>query len=141
MQQQQQQEQGELELGGTFLEALRDDVKALGGATSVGAWFIPEKSQEAQRNYVNDRLSAARRDRFSHDQVELIMRRAVNRRGFSAAHFYLCDAIGTERPKPKDPAAQRERAMERFSAAAELLDKSVEELKRLNVTLPLRKVG
>lgn len=138
---QQPREQGELELGGTFLEALRDDVKALGGATAVGAWFIPEKSQEAQRNYVNDRLSAARRDRFSNDQVELIMRKAVNRRGFSAAHFYLCDAIGTERPKPKDPDAQLARAMQRFVDAAEGLNASVDELKRLNVALPLRKVS
>jgi hypothetical protein len=141
MEQRGEQAQGELELGGTFLEALRDDVKALGGATGVGAWFIPERSQEAQRNYVNDRLSAARRDRFSDDQVELIMRRAVHRRGFSAAHFYLCDAIGTERPKPKDPQAQRDRALERFTAAAELLGGCVEDLKRLNITIPLRKVG
>ena len=125
----------------SYLEALRDDVKALGGSTAVGAWFIPEKSTEAQRNYVNDRLSAGRRERFSDDQVQLIMRRAVARRGYSAALAYLCDAVGMERPKPKDPNAERERAMARFVEAVGGLERSVAELKRFGVTIPLRSVG
>lgn len=135
-----QEHQGELPLD-SYLEALRDDVKALGGSTSVGKWFIPEKSDEAQRNYINDRLSSGRRERFSDDQVQLIMRRAVQRRGFSLAHYYLCDAIGTERPKPKDPEAERQRAMARFAEAVDRLQGTADDLKRLNINIPLRKVG
>lgn len=135
-----EQEQAELPLD-SFLEALRDDVKALGGSTAVGRWFIPERSDEAQRNYVNDRLSAGRRERFSQLQIEMIMRRSVERRGFSSAHHYLCDAIGTERPKAKDPEAARDRAMTRFVEATESLEKSLAELKRLGVPLPVRRVA
>lgn len=134
------QEQEELPLE-SYLEALREDVKALGGSTAVGKWFIPEKSDEAQRNYVNDRLSSGRRDRFSDDQVQLIMRRAVARRGYSAALNYVCDVVGTERPKPKDPNAERERAMARFVEAAGSMQRVAEDLKRLGVTIPLRSVG
>jgi hypothetical protein len=135
-----EEKQGELQLD-SWLEGLRDDVKALGGSTSVGKWFIPEKSDEAQRNYINDRLSGNRRERFSDSQIELIMRRAVQRRGYSAAHYYLCDALGTERPRPKNPEAERARAMERFADAVERLQVAAEELKRRGVTIPLRSVG
>lgn len=119
----------------SFLEGLRDDVKALGGSTSVGKWFIPEKSQDAQRNYVNDRLSSERLARFSDEQIELIMRRSVTLRGYSAAHLYLCDSLGTERPKAKNPETERERAMERFRESAALVKSAVEDLKRLGVPL------
>jgi hypothetical protein len=115
----------------SFLDALRDDVKALGGSTSVGAWFNPEKSQQAQRNYVNDRLSDERRERFSDEQLELLMRRAIQRRGYSAAHWYRCDVLGTERPRPKNPETEKERAMAAFVQAAATVKGAVEELKRL----------
>lgn len=134
-----EQEQAELPLD-SFLEGLKEDVRTLGGSTKVGRWFIPEKSDEAQRNYVNDRLSAARRERFTDDQVELIMRRAVQSRGSSGALNYLCDRLGMERPKPKDPELERRRAMERFSEAADRMYSAVEELKRHNISVPLRKV-
>lgn len=124
----------------SYLESLREDVKTLGGSTKVGAWFIPEKSQEAQRNYVNDRLSSARRERFTDDQVELIMRRAIQARGHSDALNYLCDRLGMERPKPKDPELERRRAMERFAEAADRMSAAVDDIKRLNISMPLRKV-
>lgn len=135
-----QEQQGELPLE-SFLESLRDDVKALGGSTAVGKWFQAEKSDEAQRNYVNDRLNGARRERFSEAQIELIMRRAVARRGYSAALYYLCDIVGAERPKAKDPEAARERAMARFVDAVDRLEAATSEAKRLGLAVPLRRVG
>jgi hypothetical protein len=122
-------------------DALRDDVKALGGAKEVGAWFIPEKSVEAQRNYVNDRISENRRERFQEDQVELIMRRAIDKRGYSAALWHECDVLGVERPKAKDPESERDRAMRSFVAATKSLERSIEEVKRLGVAIPLRSIG
>jgi ATP phosphoribosyltransferase regulatory subunit HisZ len=127
---------------GSFNAALRDDVLALGGATRVGAWFT-KKSQDAQRNYVNDRLSADRRGRFKQEQIELIMRRAVELRGFSAAHYYLCDSIGAQRPGEKDPESERDRAKRAFITAADKVDNATKELRhamqeldRLGVDLP-----
>lgn len=87
----------------TYLEALKDDVTACGGAKEVGQWFWPEKTFENRRNRVNDRLNAERDERFTNDQERLIMRRARERRGFSAAICFLCDDAGFERPKPKHP--------------------------------------
>ncbi len=125
----------------SFLEALRDDVGALGGPKAVGEWFQAEKSIEARRNYVNDRLNCERRERFSEEQLELIMQRAVKARGYSAAHYYLCDRLGTERPKIKDPESERDRAMAAFVQGARQMERVVEELKRLGVQMPFRSVG
>lgn len=138
-----QQQQGEMFVGPweSYLEALKDDVKHLGGSKAVGAWFIPEKSVEAQRGYVNDRLSPERRERFSEEQENLIMRRAIQARGYSAAHWYRCDALGTERPKPNDPETERERAQRAFAGAVDSLGRAIEELKRQGVSIPLRNVA
>lgn len=85
------------------LDALRDDVAACGGSKEVGHWFWPDKSVEAARNEVNARLNVERRERFTDDQKRLVMRRARERRGFSATVFYICDDTGFERPKPLNP--------------------------------------
>lgn len=95
------------------LDALREDVEACGGSKAVGSWFWPDKSVEASRNEVNARLNTERRERFTDDQKRLIMRRAREKRGFSAAVFYICDDTGFERPRavnPADEAAQLQRA-------------------------------
>lgn len=91
----------------SYLEALRDDVNACSGPKEVGHWFWPEKSPETRRNSVNDRQNTEKRDRFSDDQVQLIMRRTRERRGFSAAVTFICDHTGFERPKSKDPENER----------------------------------
>lgn len=136
-------QQGELIIGPweSRAEALRDDIKALGGSKAVGAWFIPEKSVEAQRNYVNDRVSDDRRERFSDEQLELIRRRAIATRGYSASFWHECDVLGVERPKAKDPETERERAMREFVAAVDRLDRVRQDLQRQGVSLPLRSVG
>lgn len=85
------------------LDALRDDVNACGGPKDVGAWFWPDKTVENRRNRVNDRLNGERTERFTDDQKRLIMRRARERRGFSATLSFICDDTGFERPKPKNP--------------------------------------
>ena len=97
----------------SYFEALRDDVNACGGPKAVGEWFWAEKSIEARRNMVNDRLNGERRDRFTDEQERLIMRRARERCGFSAALAYVCDETGFERPRPlnlADEKAELERA-------------------------------
>jgi hypothetical protein len=137
------QQQAELFVGpwDSFLEALRDDVNACGGSKEVGEWFWKEKSTEARRNCVNDRLNAERRDRFTDEQVELIMRRAVQKRGYSAAHWYRCDVVGTERPKAVRLEDEQARARQQLVQAAEQVQRAVEQLAKLGIPVNLRNVG
>ncbi len=108
----------------SYLAALRDDVDACGGPKEVGGWFWPEKTVENRRNRVNDRLNSDRGERFTEDQERLIMRRARERRGFSAAVYSICDDTGFERPKPKNP---KDEALELQSRA----ERTLAELKQI----------
>ena len=116
----------------SFRDALRDDVQALGGPKEVGRILFPEKPVDQARNALNDRLNVERRERLSDEQEQMIMRLARERRGFSAAICYLCDAAGFERPRalnPEDERAKRERELIETIRTAERL---TEELRRLS---------
>jgi hypothetical protein len=121
----------------SYLDALRDDVIAVGGSKEVGEWFWREKTPEARRNCVNDRLNAERRERFTDEQEQLIMRRAVQKRGYSAAHYYRCDVLGTERPKALRIEDQQEKAQREFVEAVARFERSVQTLKALGVVVPI----
>lgn len=96
-----------------YFEALRDDVRALGGPKVVGKWFWQEKEPEAARNALNDRLNATRRERLSDEQERLIMRRAREVRGFSAALNFICRDAGFDNPRPRNPAEELSEVMAR----------------------------
>ena len=120
----------------SFLEALRDDIQELGGPKAVGEWFLPEKSIEVRRNFVNDRLNAERRERFSDEQVELIMRKAVQKRGYSAAHWHRCDVLATDRPPAIRIEDERDRMRKAFVSAVANLGQIEKRMRELGVELP-----
>lgn len=115
----------------SYLEALRDDVRAIGGAKEVGHTFWPQKDMEAARNAVNDRLNAERRERFENDQERYIMRKARELRGFSAALCYLCDDTGFQRPVAKNPIDELAKHQAAFVEAVKSAQSIVKQLERL----------
>lgn len=115
----------------SFLEALRDDVKAIGGSKSVGGKFWPEKDLHAAANLVNDCLNANRRDRFNEDQERYIMRKARELRGFSAGICFLCDDTGFERPLAKNPVDEIAKRQQEFIDAVRTAERVSHELQRL----------
>lgn len=122
----------------SYLDALKDDVMACGGSKVVGQWFWPDKLFETARNSVNDRLNSEKRDRFNDDQVRLIMRKARDARGYSAALNYICDETEFERPKPKNPKdealALQERAERTLVEMRQIIDRQ-ERLTRAPLAL------
>jgi hypothetical protein len=107
----------------SYRAALREDCKAIepspAWAKVVGKLFFPEIADpvEAGRR-LNDKTNPNREDRLSDDQERLIMRLAIERRGFSAAHDYLSDEIGMERAKARD---RKDEALELQSRAERTL--------------------
>jgi hypothetical protein len=67
---------------------------------------------------LSDKTNPHREDRLSDEQERLIMRLAVERRGYSAAHDYITDEIGMERAKPKE---RRDEAGELLARGESLL--------------------
>ncbi len=114
-----------------FLDALRDDVKAIGGSKAVGHTFWPEKDVTAAGNAVNDRLNPDRRDRFTDEQERFVMRRARALRGFSAAVCFICDDTGFERPTAKNPEDEIAKRQREFIDAVKRVERIGHELQKL----------
>lgn len=119
----------------SYLEALRDDVNAVGGPKAVGETFWPEKSVEARRNSVNDRLNSDKRDRFSDEQERYIMRAAKRARGFSAAICFIADDTEFERPKPRSADDDRAQALRTIAAASGDLKRALEVIERVGIPM------
>jgi len=122
-----------------FNAALRDDVQALGGAKAVGMLLWPEKDPLAARNKLNDTLNAERRERLSHEQEQMIMRKAREIRGFSAALYSLCDEAGFKRPEPRDPLDEAAQLQREFIASVEIQKRIASKLEALTQS-PIRAV-
>jgi hypothetical protein len=100
----------------------------------------PEKSDPiAARNKLNDALNPERRDRLSHEQEMLIMRKAKEVRGWSAGIFYLCDEAGFDRPQPKDPQDEQAKRQREFINAVKVLERLAPQLMQ-QTTQPLQAV-
>jgi hypothetical protein len=124
----------------SFEEALRDDVKALGGLKKVGPVFWPEKDTEGAARSLADKLNSGRRDRLTDEQERFIMRRAREVRGFSAALYYICDDTHFDRPKAKVPEDERDSLLRTANSLAQGLKQCVDRLERLS-TPPLHSIG
>jgi hypothetical protein len=114
-----------------YLDALRDDVMAIGGFKVVGKQFYTKRNPEAAGRALADKLNAERRERLTYEQKRFIIRRAREMRGFSAALCFTCDDTGFDRPRalnPEDEKAKRERELIETVKRAEQL---AEDLRRM----------
>lgn len=107
----------------SYRAALRDDCKAAAGnspawAKEIGHLLWPGKDAIEAGRRLNDCTNPNRDDRLSDEEERLVMRLAVQRRGFSAAHDYTADEINMERSKPRD---RKDEALELQGRAERLL--------------------
>jgi hypothetical protein len=116
-------------------EALKDDIKALGGTKAVGKMLWPDLDIDLARNRLNDRLNTDRRERLSDTQERMIMRRSREARGFSAAMFYLVDDTGFERPKSRAPRDEMTELQRQFVDSVKQQAKIVERIEHLQPQL------
>jgi len=120
-------------------EALRDDVRALGGPKAIGKLFYPEKDVAAAARALSDRLNSTRRERLTDEQERLIVRMAGKSRGYSAALNFLCDDAQFERTKPLSPEDELAELQRRFIDAAGSVQAIGERIERLTKT-PLQAI-
>lgn len=90
-----------------YRAALRHDCKAIADespawAKTVGKMLWPGKDAIEAGRTLNDKTNENRADRLSDEEERLIMRLAIEKRGFSAAYDFLADEIGMERAKARD---------------------------------------
>jgi len=116
----------------SFSDALKDVVKAAGGAKSVGCKLWPEKTPDAAHRTLLDCLNDARAEKFSPEQVLLLLKigREVN---CHAAMNYVARESGYDDPQPTEPEDERARLQREFVEAQRAMSKLAERMERVGL--------
>lgn len=118
--------------------AMREIVRALGGAEAVGIRLHPEKTPTAAAQVVNDCLNPDRRARFNPEQVWLLFVWA-RQAGFHSAKRWFDEATGYTPGEPVEPEDERARVQREFIAAKKEMALMLARLERLD-SAPATKV-
>lgn len=116
----------------TFIQALDEDIRALGGRKAVALLLRPELETKPidAHNWINDCLNPERRQRFSDEQIRAIIRRAREAKSFAAINFW-CEDCGFDKPKPLNPADEAGELQRRIETNLGELRGLVQRLERL----------
>lgn len=122
------------ETGDLFVEsiddALRDAVRAAGGAKAVGATLFPSKGVEAAGRYLLDCLNPSRAEHLTPEQMLHVLRIARDA-GYHGAKHWLDAAAGYAPTPPVDRDDQRAELARTIAAAGETLRRAVAALDRI----------
>lgn len=114
----------------TIEDALREAVKGMGGAKSVGARMRPEKLSIDAGMWLSDCLNVDKRDKLSLEQVMWIVREARQAGCHIAMHF-ICESAGYEAAKPVEPEDEKAKLMRDFIEATKQQTRNVEKMEQL----------
>jgi len=113
-------------------DALREVVQACGGSKPVGQKMRPELPIEQAAGWVRDCLNPEKRDKFSADQVVLLLRmgREV---GAHAGMLYLARECGYADPQPIEPESEVARLQRDYIEATKLLMRTASRIETLQM--------
>ena len=129
--------QGKLQVYEDIYDAMREDVRALGGTKIVGPIFWPEKSVKDAQQRLNDCLNRNREEKLDQEQFMLLIRRAREVGSYATMGFlggdtgFKCDPV-----KQEDERAALQR---QFMDSVVLQRQLVERMERLTQT-PLQAI-
>jgi hypothetical protein len=115
----------------TINEALREAVKALGGAKEVGKKLRPEKMADEAGRWLLDCLNPERRERLDPDQVMWILREA-RKVGCHVAMNFICDDAGYSKPLPLEPEDEKAQLQREFIESTKALARMAQRIEQLS---------
>lgn len=98
-------------------EALKEVVKALGGAKKVGQMLKPAKPADEAGRWLMDALNSDRREKLDQDQIMWLLREA-RRIGCHVAMNFICDDCSYSRTTPIEPEDEKARLQREFIEAS-----------------------
>jgi hypothetical protein len=116
-----------------FNDALRDAIRALGGAKEVGLKLRPEMAADAAGGWLKDCLNPTRRERLNPEQVLWILRES-RKAGCHSAMNFLCDEAGYARPTPLEPQDEAAHLQRLFIESVQQQKLIASRLERLGIT-------
>jgi hypothetical protein len=111
-------------------EALKEAVKALGGAKKVGQQLKPERLADDAGRWLSDCLNADRREKLDPEQVLWILRESRKVGCHTAMHF-ICDDAGYTKAAPLEPEDEKARLQREFIEATKQQTRNVERMEQL----------
>jgi hypothetical protein len=114
-----------------ILDAIRDDMGAIGGPKVLAAMLYPEKPQEAAVRLLLDCLNRDRSQRLNPDQLQLVIREARKAGSFCTIAF-ICDDAHMTRPVPVEPDDEKARLQREFIGAVDKLEQIKQQLGRVS---------
>ena len=104
----------------SFVDALHDCIRALGGPKTAGHAMRPEKSVDDARRWLLDCLNPDRAEKLAPDQVLWILKEA-RKVGCHAAMAYISRECGYADPQPIEPEDERAELQREYIAAVKTL--------------------
>jgi hypothetical protein len=112
-------------------EALREAVKALGGAKEVGKKLRPEKMADEAGRWLLDCLNPERRERLDPEQVMWILREA-RKVGCHVAMNYIAQDAGYSAPQPVEPEDEKAELQRKFIESTHALARMAQRIEQLS---------
>lgn len=121
-------------------EALREIVRALGGAKVVGLMLWPEKAMERAAADVNACLNVHRAEHFTPEQMTLLFSKA-RAIGFHLSKQWFDEATGYVAGAPLEPEDERAKLQRAFVESIAQQQRIVDRMERLTATATLRTIA
>jgi hypothetical protein len=123
----------------SFLDALGEVVRALGGIKVVGPRMRETKSREAAITWLKDCLNTDRREKFDLEDVQWLLREG-RKIGCDTGLHFLCEDAGYTPAQPIEPQDEAAELQRMFIESVRTQQKTLERLGQLGV-VPLKAVA
>lgn len=109
-------------------DAVRDTVRALGGAKIIGPLLWPTKKPEAAERYLDDCLNPNREHKLSLEEA-LTIAKIGREKGIHLIVGFCCEDVGYAPPVPVDPEDQKAELQRNFIEGVDRLEKLARRIK------------
>ena len=121
-------------------DALREVIQAIGGPKTVGERMFPDMPVDHAASRIRDCLNTDRRDRFTPDQVLMILRLG-HQVGCHAGMVFMARELGYSDPVPVEPEDEVARLQSDFIEASKALVTMAGKIDQMQARVSLKSVA
>ena len=121
----------------SMADALREVIQAVGGTKAVGERMFPDMPIDHAASRIRDCLNHDRRDRFTPDQVMMILRMG-HQAGCHAGMIFIARDLGYSDPVPVEPEDEVARLQREFVEASKSLMTMADKIERMQSRVGLK---
>lgn len=121
----------------SIADALREVVQAAGGPKAVGGRMFPDMPIDHAASRIRDCLNHDRRDRFTPDQVMMILRMG-HQCGCHSGMVFIARELGYAEPVPVEPEDEVARLQREFVEASKSLMTMANKIERMQSRVGLK---